>query len=176
MASVTYGNAVFGARDLKITNIGGTTQEDAGSFSMMGVKPVLKSGLLEGDDVGKAVAAHASHAEVEFSFGQISSAALAIMTGRTLTTAGSTPNETTLLKVSAGDAMPYFKIYGKSLDEGSGDLHLYVHKMKLTELDAHKLENGNWTVVKAKGFAIDDGTNGIYQLKQFETAANVPSS
>lgn len=176
MANVTYGDKVFGLRDVKVTNIGGTTQEDCGAATMFAAKPVMKSGMLEGDDAVKAVTSFITHAEGEISYGQISSAALALMMGITLTLSGTSPNEVTTLKVVAGQNMPYFKAYGKGLGEGIDDAHVLIYKAKLTELDAHKMENGNWFITKGKFLAVDDGTNGIYAIKQNETAATLPAS
>jgi len=177
MASVAYGDKVFGLRDLKITNIAGTVQEDLGAASMLEAKPIMVSGILEGDDAVKAVIAYATHLEWSLTNGQFSSAAIAIMTGVTLTTTGSTPNEITELQLDEGERMPYFKIYGQAFDEGTGDVHILLWKCKLTEFgNIMKLENGNWRLNELTGVALDDGTHGIFESLQHETATAVPAS
>jgi hypothetical protein len=72
--------------------------------------------------------------------------------------------------------MPYFKIYGKALDESTGDIHLLVHKAKIT--GGLKLTAGNGEIMmsEAEFIAVDDGTNGVFELIQNETAAAVPAS
>lgn len=176
MASETYGDKLFGMNDLKITNIGGTTQEDLlGGQSLM-AKPVLKGGILEGDDADIAAHYFVTRMEGEFSAGSYSSAAVAIVLGLTLTASGSTPNEVTTLKLNAAQRMPYFKVYGKALDDGEGDMHVLLNKVKLTDFDGFKMENGNWRITKASFVALDDGTNGVVTVKQNETATALPTS
>jgi len=176
MASVQYGDAIYGLRDIKVTNIGGTVQEDLGAASMLEFAPVFDGGRLIGDDAWKAILSYIVGAEGNIRAGQFSSAALSIMTGITLTTSGTTPNEITTLKLSAGDRMPYFKVYGQALDEGAGDMHILASKVKLTSLKASKLENGNWRLTEATVDLVDDGSNGIFKQIQDETAAAVPAS
>lgn len=176
MASVTYGDAVYGLRDIKITNIGGTVQEDLGAASKMEFVPMYDGGRLIGDDAWKAILTYIVGAEGNIEAGQFSSAAISIMTGITLGVTGSSPNEVTELKLSAGDRMPYFKVYGQALDEGSGDMHLLASKVKLTSLKTSKLENGNWRVTEANVDIVDDGTNGIFKQIQQETSVALPAS
>jgi hypothetical protein len=176
MASVTYGKYVYGLNDLAVTNIGGTTQEDLDAAQTMEVEPQFKVGEFEGDDALKAVVSFITHATGTISAGSISSAALEIMTGISLATSGSTPNEETELQVDEATRMPYFKIYGKALDESTGDIHLLVHKAKIT--GGLKLTAGNGEIMmsEAEFIAVDDGTNGVFELIQNETAAAVPAS
>jgi len=102
-------------------------------------------------------------------------AAYAALTGIAVTESGSTPNRNNTTTVSAGDQMPYVKIYGKTLDEAAGDIHMKLWKAKLTSLEG-ALANGQYYVTSAKGVAIDDGTNGIWDIVQNETAAALPAS
>lgn len=177
MASEIYGNAVFGLRDIKITNIGGSTQEDLGAAVSAELVPEVKGGLLEGDDAVKAVLAFITHATVKFSSGQYSSAAVALMLGLTLTTSGTTPNEVVTLEVGEGARLPYFKLYAQAYDEATGDLHILCSKVKLQGMPGiAKLENGNWRMNEFEAVAIDDGTNGVFQIVQHETATAVPAT
>lgn len=176
MASVTYGKFVAGLRDLKITNLGGTTQEDLDAAMQATFTPQWDSVLFEGDDANKAARNFLRGGQLEISAGAISSAAVAIVTGKTLTTAGSTPNETTTLQLDAGDAMPYFKVYGKSLDDGDGGLQLLFYKVKLIDGLVMTLQDGE---IFTNGFTcevFDNGTNGIVKQIQQETDAAVPAS
>jgi len=71
--------------------------------------------------------------------------------------------------------MPYFKIYGQSLGDGIDDIHVKLYKCKITEFDG-EWSDGNFFVTKCKGKAVDDGTNGIWQVVQNETSATLPTS
>lgn len=176
MTSEIYGDRVFGMNDLKITNIGGTTQEDLVGAQTLSVKPVLKGGILEGDDADIAAHYFVTRFEGEFSAGTYSSAAVAIMMGITLGASGTTPNEVVTLKINQAQRMPYFKVYGKALDDDAGDMHILLAKCKLTDIDGFKMENGNWRITKASILALDDGTNGIARILQNETAAALPAT
>lgn len=176
MASETYGDAVFGLRDLKITNSAGSSQEDLGAASMLDIVPLFKTGRLEGDDAVKSVISFITMAEGNLRAGQYSSAAVAIMLGLSLGQSGSSPNEITTLNITGGARMPYFKIYGQAYDDATGDLHLLCNKCKITEFNATKLEDGNWRVTEAKVDILPDGSNNIISIVQHETAAAVPSS
>ncbi len=172
---MTYGDKPFGLRDVKLTNIGGTSQVDLPASMKLSFSERISSSELRGDDVTKAVVAFADAVEWELEAGGISLEAYALMTGRTVTTAGVSPNETKTMPGSAGDAFPYFKIYGKSLGEGNDDIHCKLFKCKVTELEG-EFGDGEFFVTKCSGIAVDDGTNGIFEFVQNETATALPSS
>jgi hypothetical protein len=135
----------------------------------------VRSGELSGDDAVKAVAAYAEAVEWELENGGISLEAWALLTGRTATESGSTPNQTNTLTGSAGDSFPYIKIYGKSLGEGDDDIHCKIYKAKVTSLEG-TFQEGEFFVTSCSGVAIDDGSNGIFDFVQNETAASLPES
>lgn len=177
MASPTYGNIVFGCRDIKITNIGGSVQEDLGAAVTAEFVPELEGGILKGDDANKGSVYYIVGGQLKFSAGQYSAAALAIMMGITPTTTGSTPNEVTTMQINAGQRMPYFKLYAQALDEGAGDLQLQCYKVKLSGMPGFmKLENGNFRMNEFEAECFDDGTNGVAKTVQHETATAVPAS
>jgi hypothetical protein len=80
------------------------------------------------------------------------------------------------LNADAGTPFPYFKIYGKSLGDGTDDVHVKIYKAKLTEPLEGEFSDGQFFVTACSGIAIDDGTNGIYDVVQNETATNLPTS
>ena len=135
----------------------------------------VRSGELSGDDSLVAVVAFAEAVEWELEAGGISLEAYALITGRTATTAGTTPNQTTTLGGEAGDAFPYFKIYGKSLGEGVDDVHCKLFMAKLTSIEG-SFKEGEFYVTSCSGVAVDDGTNGIFEFVQNETATDLPTT
>lgn len=170
-----YGDKPFGLRDVKLTNMAGTTQVDLPASQKLSVTPKIESGELHGDDVLTGVVSIVSHFEWELEAGGISLEAVALMTGTTATASGTSPSETTTVNFDAGDALPYFKIYGRSLGEGSDDIHVKLYKCKLTELEG-EFSDGEFYVTSCKGLAISDGSNGIVDYVQNETAADLPAS
>lgn len=170
-----YGDKPFGLRDIKLTNIGGTTQVDLPAARSMSFSERVRSGELTGDDAVKAVVAFSEAVEWELEGGGISLEVYALITGRTATESGSTPNQTNTLVGSAGDSFPYFKIYGKSLGEGDDDIHCKIFKAKVTSIEGDFAE-GEFFVTSCSGVAIDDDSNGIFEFVQNETAASLPES
>lgn len=172
-----FGDKPFGLRDVKVTNIGGTTQVDLPAALTLTVKERLTSGELRGDDATVSVVGIADAVEWELEAGGISLEALAIMTGRTNTSAGTTPNRTLTMAANAGDTFPYFKIYGKSVgDNATDDIHVKLNKCKLTSGVEGEFKDGEFFVSKCSGIAIDPGAGSIMDIVQNETAANLPTS
>lgn len=176
MASETYGKFVYGLRDLKITNAAGTLQEDLDAAQTLTFAPVFIEAVLRGDDVEKASIGNLSGGTASISAGGYSSAAVAIMFGKTLSQSGSSPNELTTLKLSAGDIMPYFKIYGLARDEGGGDVHVLMAKVKVTGWGGVDMSDENWYITSVDVRVMDDGTNGLIQIIQHETTTALPTS
>lgn len=170
-----YGDKPFGLNDIKITNLAGSTQEDLPVSRTLSVTERIRSGELSGDDSLVAVVAILEALEWSLEAGGISLEAYELLTGRTAVVAGSTPNETVTLTSSAGDVFPYFKIYGKSVGDGNDDVHCLIFKAKCTSLEGSFAE-GEFFITSCSGIAVDDGTNGIYDLVQNETAAALPGS
>jgi hypothetical protein len=176
MASETYGKFIYGLRDLKITNIGGTVQEDLDAAQTLTFSPTFSSAELRGDDVIKVSMGSLSGGTASISAGGYSSAAQAIMFGKTLGQSGSTPNEITTLQLNSGDVMPYFKIYGLARDEGGGDVHVLLSKVKVTSWGGIDISDESWFINSVDVQALDDGTNGVIKIIQHETTAALPSS
>jgi hypothetical protein len=173
---MSYGNMPFGLRDVKVTNIGGTVQADLPVAQTLQLRFRLRSGELSGDDALQAIVGYIDAVEWELEEGGIDLDAMAIMTGETVTVTGTTPNEVSTMTFEGGDSMPYFKIYGKSLGDGPDDIHVKLFKAKLTSPPEGRFQDAQFWVTKCAGIALDDGTNGILDVVQNETAAALPSS
>ena len=173
---MAYGDRPFGLRDVKVTNIGGTVQADLPAAQQMTFKPRFISGELRGNDALQSVVAFVEAYEFDLAAGGIDLDALAVITGETIVVAGTTPAETSTITVSAGDSMPYFKIYGKSLGENvTDDIHVKLFKCKITAMEG-MFQDAQFYITSCSGIAIDDGTNGIIDIVQNETAADLPAT
>ena len=166
----------YGLSDVKLTSIDGTLQVDLPAATKLTFKERVKSAEGTGDDMLSVVVAVREGVEWELEATGLPLEALALIYGSSTSTDGTTPNQVKTLEHSGGVRLPYFKIYGKSLGEGDDDVHCIIYKAKVTEgLDA-PMEYGNLQMTKIKGIAIDDGTNGIYDWVQNETAAALPGA
>jgi hypothetical protein len=173
---MAYGDKAFGLRDVKLTDISGSTQVDLPSAMVFTFSERVKSGELSGDDKTVSVVTRADAVEWSLENGGISLEAVALMTGRTAASSGTTPNRTLTLTGEATEQFPYFKVYGKSIGDGSDDVHIKLWKVKLTSALEGQFSDGEFWVSKCSGVGIDDGTNGVYDIVQNETAANLPTS
>lgn len=170
-----FGDKPYGLRDLKLTNITGTVQVDLPAALKLKFAERVKSDEFRGDDRVQAAIAWPEAADWEMEAGGISLEAYALMTGRTVSTSGSAPNQVKEMAGTADDLFPYFKIYGKVISE-SGDLHCKLFKCKVMKDIEGTFEDGKFWTTGVKGVALEDGTNGIYKFAQNETAANLPTT
>ena len=166
----------FGLRDLKLTPISGGTQVDLPHAMTLTVKERVVTGELHGDDAVQALVTFSDAVEWELEAGGISLEAYALMTGRSITLASTTPNQTNTLGVNAGDVYPYFKIYGKSMGDGIDDIHVKINKAKLTGPLEGQFKDGEFYVTKCSGMGIDPGGTNTLDIVQNETATALPGS
>ena len=171
-----YGEKPFGINDIKLTPISGGTQVDLPNERTLSFNERLVSGELRGSGKTVAVVAEVDAVEFELEAGGISLEAYALMSGRTLVASGTTPNLVNTMTAEGAERYPYFKIYGKSLGDGDDDVHVKLYKCKLTEGLQGSLQDGEFFVTQCNGVCIDDGTNGIYDFIQHETAAALPAT
>ena len=172
-----FGEKPFGLRDVKLVSTSGTpTQVDQPAARTLSFNERVKSGELSGDDKTLAVVAFSDAIEWELEAGGISLDAYALMTGRTVVEEGTTPSQTRTMTGSGGlEVFPYFKIYGKSVGDKADDIHVKIFSAKLTNIQG-QLSDGEFCVTQASGVAIDDGTNGLFEIAQNETAEDLPAT
>ena len=176
MASAAYGDYLYGLRDIKITNMAGTLQEDLDAAQTLNFTPTWTEAVQRGDDVEKSGIGFISGGTANLTAGRMSSAAVAIMFGKSLTVSGSSPNEITTLQVNTGDTVPYFKVYGLVYDDDGGDMHIILGKCKVTGGAALEFSDGNYFNQSFDLRVFDDGTNGIWKQVQHETRTTLPTS
>lgn len=174
MANKPYGQYLYGLSDIKITDITGTTQEDLDAAVELEFEPLWSHGVQEGDDEIKAVVTILKGGQGKFSAGSYSSAAVALMTGKTLTVTSTSPTEVATLEWEAGDSMPYFKIYGKAIGPDGDDLHVLIPKAKLSGGGAFTLSHEEFLSTGFEFIAVSDGTK-VVGLVQNETADDLPA-
>jgi len=172
-----YGDMPFGINDIKLTNSGGTTQVDLPNERTLTFKENVVSDMMRGAGKTVAVVTEVDHVEASLEAGGISLEALALMTGRTATETGTTPTLVNTLTGEGAERFPYFKIYGKSLGDESDDIHVKLYKCKLTAGLEGQLADGGFLVSTISSIiCIDDGSNGIYDIVQNETADDLPAT
>ena len=176
MANKAYGMFTRGLRDIKITNSAGTLQEDLNAAVTFRFKPTSSTAVLRGDDGEKVRYTSVSGGEGELSAGGYSSAAIAIMLGKTLTVATASPNETTTLDINEGDVMPSCKIYGIAYDKTGGAVQVLLENCTVTELPEWQFQDEEFHMSAISIGVAANGSGRIARIIQQETAAALPSS
>lgn len=166
----------YGLSDIKLTSLDGLEQVDLPAATKLSFKERIKSAEGVGDDKLDTVVAVREGLEWELESTGLPLEALAIMYGINTSTTGTTPNQVKTLNAAGAVRLPYFKIYGKSLGEGDDDVHCIIYKAKVTEGQDAPFNYGELQKTTIKGLGIDDGTNGIYDWVQNETADDLPGS
>lgn len=165
----------FGLRQITLVSIPAGTTVALPAAQTLSFKEVLTSGELRGNDATVAIAAFLDKVEWSLEAGGLSFDAIKAMTGRTVTASGTTPNQKNVITAKAGDAYPYFKIYGKVINDDGSDLHCLIYKAKLTDGLEGEWKDGEFFIQSASGVGVDDGTK-IYDLVHNETATTVPAT
>lgn len=172
-----YGNMPFGLNQVKIKSRATVpvlvTLEAAQTMNFV---PRMLTGELKGNDKLVALASMVEALEWSLTEGSIPLAALAIMTGWTATESGSTPNRTNTLTARSETEMPYFTIYGKALGQAGDDTHVKIFKAKITGNIEGAFEYGVFKITSMSGIAVEDTTDGLFDIVQNETAAALPTS
>lgn len=177
MANPTYSHYVLGLRDVKVTKLDGSAQEDLDAAQEFTVSIVVATSELEGDDVVKASISRVIKGEGKAMAGSMSTAALGIVLGGTPSTSGSTPNRVTTLSVTNVLRPPYFKLYGMAYDDELGALQILIPKAKIAGNIQFTLNTGdNWNTPGFDFNCLGDGSGVIMDIKQLETAAALPTS
>jgi len=133
---------------------------------------------LRGDD--KVITTRGKGAQVDWELegGGISLEALLVMTGGTVGTSGTTPNQIKTFQKKATDARPWFKIEGQAISDSGGDVHMILYKCRTTGEVAGDFGDGQFFLTTAKGVAIAATLSGktdvLYEFIHNETATAIP--
>ena len=167
--SSSYGEKIFGLHEVKFVSMDGNTVVDLPVSQKLTFKERVISAESAGDDAIQALQTVPIAVDWQLDHGGIPLPAYALITGRTLSVAGLSPVETATLDGTLVP-FPYFQIFGKSLDESSGDLHCKIFKAKLTDAPEGSFEYGKFMVLSMKGTAVVDANENLYEFVAHETA------
>jgi hypothetical protein len=101
-------------------------------------------------------------------------AALAIMTGWTHGSSGSTPNQQTTLQGTPGGAgLPYFAVAGKMMGENGDDAHVGFVGCKLDAPPGWSIEQNKFLIGECSGSVIAPNARDMPYVEAHETAAAI---
>jgi hypothetical protein len=175
MANEVYGQRPFGIAQIVLTSLGTSpTSVELAVEQTLTFTERVKEAELEGRGKVASVASVCMALDWDLEEGGIPLAAYALMTGRTSTTSGSTPNRTSHLVGDSSVYNPYFKITGRAFGEdATDDVKVIIYKAKLKTGISGSFKDGAFFVTKCSGVAVDDGTNGVWDLLFRETGASI---
>lgn len=176
MTNKTYGMFLYGLRDIKITNDADTVQADLNAAVTFTFKPGTNRIIIEGDDVVKKDWATVKGGEGTLSAGAYSSDAMAIMLGKTLVVAGSSPNETATMDISEGDVLPPFKIYGMATGPDGDATQVLLGNCRLIEVPEYRMQNQTAYTKDISVSVIGDANGRIARFIQKQTAGTLPAA
>ncbi len=172
---LTSNTKPFGLRQVTLVPLPSGTAVALSAAQTLSFKEALTSGELRGNDATQAIAAIVDKVEWSLEAGGISFDAIKVLTGRTITATGTTPAQKNTILARAGDTYPYFKIYGKIINDDGSDIHVLIYKAKLTDGLEGEWKDGEFFIQSASGIAIDDGSK-MFEMVHNETATTVPAS
>lgn len=172
--SLTGMVAPYGLRHIRLFPLSGSFV-DLPAPRTMTFKEQTNNNELRGGDVVVASVTFAEAVELELEAGGIALDAYALMTGRTLTNAGTTPNRTSTMTATAGDSFPYFRIYGRAITD-AGDIWARFYRVQVTSIEG-EFKGDEFFITKCSLKAIQDsGSANIFQFVRNETATALPTS
>ncbi len=160
----------FGLREVKLVKLDGSDTADLPASRTLSFTERVMSAEFTGDDELQGVVTIPIGCEGDLEAGGISLEAYAMMTGHTLTPGVGSDT----LKGDAS-SFPYFKIYGKSVDDEGGDVHCKILKAKLTEALQGDFKYGEFFVTKMKFVGVKVGGKA-FEFVANDTEAELPSS
>lgn len=175
LATTEYGRYPYGLRNVVLVESGGGNYATLRTAQLFSFVERIRTEEFSGDDRTLAIASYSDVVDWSLESGGINLDAYALMTGRTVTETGSTPNRVATLTGEATEQFPYFRVYGKALTDDESDVWCVVYRCKLISLQG-QLGDGEFHVTQASGVGIDDGTNGLFDFVQNETAADIYES
>jgi hypothetical protein len=174
---MAYGDKPIGLRQVRITPIdpdtlalGSTILLPANQVLTFKTKQDVKK--LRGNDADADVSVTNIAADWSLDHGGFMPLdAVAVLTGATLTTTGTTPNEVKTLNQKTTDSRKFFKIEGRAVNaKGASDAKIVYYYAICTSFEG-EMKDGEYWVSKAGGEAIGHPSNSkVWDLIQEETA------
>lgn len=164
---------LFGLRAIKLRR--GSVQVDLKAQTLRFGPEFSNAELRANDEVAYSMS-RVSKATGSFSSGGYSAEAMALMTGKTITESGSTPNATGVWSISGGDTFPEFEVYGQAYGQNGSALMVHLPRVVITGGLEFAFEDENFFVSSIDVDILRDTSTGkIFEITQQETAAAIPS-
>lgn len=165
---------LYGVRDIKIKRA--TVQVDLPLAQTLVFAPEITGQELRGDDTVGYRMSRIPKASGSFSSGGYPASAIALMTGKTITESGTTPNITGVWSLSGGDSFPEFEVYGQAYGQNGGALMVHLFRCVIVGGLEFNFSDEEFFVNSIEVDILPDTSTGkLFEITQQETAAAIPS-
>lgn len=176
---MSFGKIPFGIDSINVYPLTGDTPGSAVPVPIgrtFSIEPDEETKELTGYNAVAASTTTQLSGEVTLEYGGTDLALLAAITGATLSTSGSTPNQIKTLDIGAASVTrPYVMVIGRSLGDDGGDLWLKCWKVKFA-VPPMTLEESEYGVQTLTGTAVRNGSGKFYSIIQHETITTISTS
>jgi hypothetical protein len=172
---MTFGTLPFGITDMYAYPLDGSDAPGTGVLVPAGrtltVAPKEDTNQLTGYNGVVATNVSKTSADVTLEHGGISLDLLAMISGGTIVTTGTTPNQKKTLDVgSAAVTRPYVMLEGRALADDGGDTIAKVWKVKF-QIPEGSFKEGEYYIASLKGEAVRNANGKLLSFIARETAA-----
>lgn len=128
---------------------------------------------LRGDDVTQA--SHGSGPQVnwEIESGGVPLQAIVIIAGGAVADSGVTPNQKRRFTKKGTSSRPYFWAEGQAINDGPGDTHVILPRLKAEGDIEWEFSDGSFTLTNASGIGIPDANDDLYIIEFNESVTPI---
>ena len=171
--ATNFGELPFGIKDAKLTPLPSGTGADLPRIRSLEVSMTSDTTELTGDDSTVAVRQFNLRVEGSIEAGGLNPAAIAIMVGGSVVSAGTAPAATKTISIGANTVAGYFKLEGQMLADDGGDLHIIIYKAKMTSGPSWTFTGGEFALTTGDFTGVADSNGKIVDLVWNQTAAAI---
>lgn len=176
---MSFGKIPFGIDSMNVYPLTGDTPGSAIPVPIgrtLSIEPDEETKELTGYNAVAASNTTQLSGEVTLEYGGTDLALLAGITGATISTSGTTPNQIKTLDIgSSGVTRPYVMVIGRSLGDDGGDMWLKIWKVKFA-VPGVSLEESEYQVSTLTGTAVRNGAGKFFSILQHETVTTISTS
>lgn len=158
----------FGMKEITLVSMDDANTVMLPAALELGFEEMIVSGEFFGNDDLQGVVSQPLGVKGAFKQGGFPLAAMALMTGHTYASTGTTPNEVQSMNADS-TSYPYFQIFGRSLGDEGDDVHIHIYKAKLTSAPKGSFKRAEFFMLESE-FTGVKVAGEAYEVVAHETA------
>lgn len=176
MALATQGELPYSVEDAKVYPYSGGvpgTAKDIPGIRRIEMDAQIEETEHRGDNKILAVAASINSFDLTIEVGQLNADALAALSGGTVASSGTTPDQIRTLVRKSTDVIADYQIKAKTTSKTSdgGATWLTFHRCQWVGGPSYAMADNEFSVAEITARAVPDTTNQLYTLSQYENVA-----